>query len=145
MGLLDGVLGGSQRRGGGMNPAIMALLGALAVHGYQNRDKLGSLFGGNPSMGGTGMGGQSSSGGLGGLLGGLGGMLGGGASGGALSGGLGDLMDRFQRQGQGETAQSWVSTGPNRPIAPDQLEETLGFDTIDALQKQTGLPREELL
>jgi hypothetical protein len=46
MGLLDGVLGGSQRRGGGVNPAILALLGALAVHGYQNRDKLAGMFGG---------------------------------------------------------------------------------------------------
>jgi uncharacterized protein YidB (DUF937 family) len=35
--------------------------------------------------------------------------------------------------------------GPNEDIAPGDLEQALGGDTIDALSQQTGLDRDELL
>jgi len=58
-------------------------------------------------------------GGLGDLMkGGLGGLLAGGAAGSILSGGLGDLLKQFQEKGQGDAANSWVSNGPNKQIAP---------------------------
>jgi uncharacterized protein YidB (DUF937 family) len=86
--------------------------------------------------------------------GGLAGMLGTGQSpgaagdplsGGALSGGLKDLLDRFRQSGQEDKAQSWVSTGPNKPIAPTELEQALGEERIQWLMEQTGMPREQLL
>ena len=40
---------------------------------------------------------------------------------------------------------SWVKTGPNKPITPAQLEQAIGPDVLDTLTKQTGLSREELL
>jgi uncharacterized protein YidB (DUF937 family) len=132
---------------------MVALLGMLAVAGYQNRDKLGSMLGGmggGNQAGGAGAGGQSA-GGLGGLGGMLGGALG-GAGGGMgdglgsiLSGGLGDLVDRFNGAGQGQKAQSWIGTGDNEPIEPTDLERTLGEDTINELQEKTGLSRQDLL
>ncbi|MBV8808232.1 MAG: YidB family protein [Acidobacteriaceae bacterium] len=122
-------------------PSMTALLGLLAVAGYQNRDKIAEMFGGggqNPSAG-------VGQGGLGGLLGQLTGGLGGASAGGILSGGLSELVDRFKQSGHGDTAESWVRTGPNKPVAPPQLEQAIGPEVLDTLSRQTGLSRQELL
>ncbi len=158
MGLLDNVLGGSGRgRSGGMSPSMMALLSVLAVAGYQHRDKLGDLLGQATQRTGTSGGSTAGGGGLGGLLGslgggggGLGGLLGGGGggggmAGGGLAGGLGGLVDSFRQSGQEETARSWVEHGPNRPVAPNEIEQAIGVEAINNLAGQTGLSREELL
>jgi uncharacterized protein YidB (DUF937 family) len=79
------------------------------------------------------------------LLGQLSSSLGGTNAGGILSGGLGELVDRFKQSGQGETAESWVKTGPNKQLAPTELERAIGPEVLDTLSKQTGLKREELL
>jgi uncharacterized protein YidB (DUF937 family) len=126
-------------------PSMVALLGLLALAGYQNRDKLAEAIRG---MGQNkdrppGEGGRQE--GLGGVLGGLGGILGGATSGSVLSGGIGDLVDRFRQTGQGEAAESWVRKGPNQAISPDQLERALGADVVATLAEKTGLSREELL
>jgi len=130
-------------------PSMTALLGLLAVAGYQNRDKIAEMLrgagGGGSGGGGGGMPGQS--GGLGGVLEQLRGSLGGGGggAGGFLSGGLAELIDRFKQNGQGETVDSWVGTGPNKQIAPPQLEQAIGPDVLDALSRQTGLSKQELV
>ena len=36
-------------------------------------------------------------------------------------------------------------TGPNKSVAPAQLEQAIGPEVLDTLSKQTGLSREELL
>lgn len=79
------------------------------------------------------------------LPGGLGELLGGAAAGTALSGGLGALIKEFQQGGLGQAAQTWVGTGPNQQIASNDLARALGSDTLDALSKQTGVGREDLL
>jgi uncharacterized protein YidB (DUF937 family) len=130
-------------------PSMTALLGLLAVAGYQNRDKLAEMLGGGSQPGSgsqpAGPGGTSQQGGLGGLLGNLTGALGGAGAGGLLSGGLGELVERFTQTGQGEAAQSWVRQGPNQQIAPPELEQAIGPDVLATLSQQTGLSREELL
>jgi uncharacterized protein YidB (DUF937 family) len=73
------------------------------------------------------------------------GSLGGAGAGGFLSGGLGELIDRFKQNGQGDTVDSWVGTGPNKQIAPSQLEQAIGPDVLATLSRQTGLSKEELL
>lgn len=122
-------------------PSLTALLGLLAVAGYQNRDKLAEMLGGSSSTspGASGQGGQQ--GGLGGLL----ANLGGGGVGGLLGGGLSDLVERFKQNGQGDVAESWVRQGPNQPVAPHQLEQAIGPDVLATLSEQTGLSQEELL
>jgi uncharacterized protein YidB (DUF937 family) len=120
-------------------PSMTALLGLLAIAGYQNRDKLAEIFGGLGTPGSTGQGGLS------GLLRQLSGSLGGASAGGILSGGLGEIVDRFKQSGQGDTADSWVKTGPNKPCTADQLEQAIGPEVLDNLSKQTGLTREELV
>jgi uncharacterized protein YidB (DUF937 family) len=118
-------------------PSMTALLGLLAIAGYQNRDKIAEMLGGL----GQRTPGSTTQGGLGGLL----GSLGGASAGGILSGGLGELIDRFKKAGQGETAESWVNTGPNKPCTSTQLERAIGPEVLDTLSKQTGLSRDELL
>ena len=141
-------------------PSMTALLGLIAIAGYQNRDKLAELLrgtgGSSPNTpGGPGQIGQQGSGlggpigqqqgGLGGLLGSLGGAGAAGGLGGLLGGGLGELVERFKQAGHGEVADSWVGTGPNRQVAPHDLENAIGSDVLEDLTRQTGLSREEIL
>lgn len=138
--------------------ALKALLGVLAVAGYQNRDKIAEILKGlrNPQQpgpdgkpqSGGGLGdileGLTGNSGTGGSLGGLGGLFS-GAAGGGIAGSLGELLRQFQQKGQGETADSWVKPGDNAPIDDTQLSEVLGPEILDDLVARTGLSREEIL
>jgi uncharacterized protein YidB (DUF937 family) len=148
-------LGGGGHRGG-MSPLTIALLGVLAYRTLHGKGRLADILGmntGASAPAGTVPGaapGASAPGGLGsvlpgGLGGGLGGMLGGILGGGALSGGLQDLLKQFQQNGHGDKAESWISTGANKPIAPQELEQALGDERIDWLTRETGMSREQLL
>jgi uncharacterized protein YidB (DUF937 family) len=124
-------------------PSMVALLGLLAVAGYQNREKIGEFinsFGKKPS--GEGVNPQA---GQQGALGRLGELVGGTSAGGILSDGLGGLVDQFKQSGQGNLADSWVKTGPNQPVTPNQVEQAIGSDVLAALVERTGLSRDELL
>lgn len=133
-------------------PSMTALLGLLAIAGYQNKDKLSEWLGGNhaavqpvgsgsvPSVPPAGQ--TAGAGGLGGLLSGLTGQR---DASSFLGGGLNDLVDKFRQSGQGTVADSWVNHGPNQAIGPQQMEQAIGGDTLEALTRQTGLSRDELL
>jgi uncharacterized protein YidB (DUF937 family) len=58
---------------------------------------------------------------------------------------LGEVVKIFQQTGQAHVAQSWIGTGPNQSISPGDLEKTVGVDVLEALSRQTGMPRDELL
>ena len=125
-------------------PSMTALLGLLAIAGYQNRDKIAEMLRGGGQR--TPVPGQVPQGGAGAATpGNLGGILGGAGIGEVLSGGLRELMDAFKQQGHGEVADSWVASGPNKQIAPPQLEQAIGPDVLETLSQQTGLSREEIL
>jgi uncharacterized protein YidB (DUF937 family) len=146
-----------------MSKINLALLGLLAYRTFQGKGRLADMLGTNrapaPQPGdvhppganpyGGNAGATEAGGGLGDLLrgglGGLGGLLGGGAAGGLLAGGLGDLLKQFQQHGQGEAAQSWVGTGPNQSVPPQNIEAALGPDKIAWLMRETGMTRAELL
>jgi uncharacterized protein YidB (DUF937 family) len=124
-------------------PSMTALLGLLAIAGYQNRDKLAEMLrGAGATNTNPGTGSQPASGGL---LGNLGGMLGGAGVGGLLNGGIGELLEKFKQNGQGETAQSWINDGPNQEISPPQLKQAIGPDVLQTLEEQTGLSQQEIL
>jgi len=125
-------------------PSMTALLGLLALAGYQNRDKLSELLKGAGNSG-TQPGSTHAQGPMGGLLGSLGGLFAGGGVGGVLNGGLGELLERFKQNGHGDAAESWISAGPNKELPPPQLKQAIGSDVLAALEQQTGLPQEELL
>jgi uncharacterized protein YidB (DUF937 family) len=54
-------------------------------------------------------------------------------------GGLQQLVSSFQQKGLGDIIGSWISTGANQPISPDQLQKALGPDQLGRLARQTGL------
>jgi uncharacterized protein YidB (DUF937 family) len=126
-------------------PSMVALLGLLAVAGYQNREKIAEALGGRKQLPGSQPGQTNQQADQGGLLGKLGGLLGGASAGNVLSGGLGDLVDHFKRNGQGQAVDSWVGTGPNQPLRADQLEQAIGPDVLNTLAQHTGLSQQELL
>jgi len=129
---------------------MLALLGLLAVAGYQNRDKIQEVignvaqgnFGGAPGLSPAPATQPASAGGLGGLLGDL---FGGANPGQTMHGGLTDLINHITGNGHGEAAQSWVQDGPNRGLGTNELESALGSQTIAELSQRTGLTKEDLL
>ena len=127
------------------SPSLVALLGLLAVAGYQNRDKLSEIMnarGTDPTRPG---GPDGQAGPLDGPLDGLRQMLGGSAGGGGVLSGLSELFERFSNPVQKAKVDTWVHRGPNAPLAPEELAEALDDETLAELGAKTGLSREELL
>lgn len=104
-------------------PSLTALLGLVALAGYQNRDKIGefvkNLSGGasaaNPATA---------------------------AIPGGLSGALGSLVTHLNANGLGNAANSWVGKGQNASVSSGQLSQALGPDVIAAIAAKTGLSAE---
>jgi len=121
-------------------PSMTALLGLLAVAGFQNRDKLAEWFSGAQSA-------QAPAGAPTGLdkVVGAGTAAGAGGIGGMLGGGLQELIERFRQGGRGDAADSWVRQGPNQPISGTDLEQAIGPAVLADLEQRTGLSRDELL
>lgn len=142
---LHDMLTGGTSTGGGI-----ATGGTAPGGGGSFLDQIGGMLGGG-NVGGSATGGQGGgiTGGGGGLGGLLGSVLGGGAAAGGLGGlagsGLGGLLERFAQNGQGNIMQSWINSGSNQPIAPTQLDQALGPQTVDELSEKTGLGRDDLL
>jgi uncharacterized protein YidB (DUF937 family) len=148
---------------GGMSPMTMAIIALIGWKAFKHltASQPGASAAPPPSGASTGGGAGSALGGGGGLAGGLagglpgglgdllkgplGGLLGGAAAGSVISGGLGDLMKQLQQGGQGDAANSWVGTGQNKAIAPNDLAKALGADQIESLASQSGMSRDDLL
>jgi uncharacterized protein YidB (DUF937 family) len=115
---------------------MTALLGLLAIAGYQNRDKIAEML-------------KNVSGKAGGaapaLPGNLGNILAGTSVGGLLTNGLNEMMDKFNQAGHGDKVDSWVGTGPNKDVAPPDLKNALGPDVLSALARATGMSEQDLL
>jgi uncharacterized protein YidB (DUF937 family) len=113
MGLLDALIGN--------------VLGS-ALGGNQRQDPLGSV------LGGLGGGSQGQGGNL--LLQVLLSLL-------QQNGGLEGVLGRLRQGGLGQQADSWVGTGQNMNISPDQLQQIFGSSTISDLAAQLGMPEAE--
>jgi uncharacterized protein YidB (DUF937 family) len=59
--------------------------------------------------------------------------------------GLGGLIDQFQKKGLGEVIDSWVNSGQNKSVAPDQVSVVLGGDVVNELSRRTGLSRDQVV
>jgi uncharacterized protein YidB (DUF937 family) len=64
---------------------------------------------------------------------------------GSILDGLGGLIKQFQQKGLGDTVDSWVATGKNKNVAPDQVSVALGGDVVDELSQRTGLTRDQVV
>ena len=126
-------------------PSLLALLGLVAVAGYQNRDKLRDMIG-DAQRGGSGR-----------------------SDAGpdrrnpaacwtkSVRCSVPEIPDGTYRRawalssaafvppGKGRRQNSWVSTEANKELQPDELEKAIGDDTIDELSQKTGLSRDEIV
>jgi uncharacterized protein YidB (DUF937 family) len=59
-------------------------------------------------------------------------------------GGLAGLVQACQSKGLGDIVSSWISTGPNAPIAASQIKEVLGDERIGQLAGKIGLTPDAL-
>jgi len=137
-GMANGPHGQTSGSTGGMSPLTMGLLALLAYKAFKGgqQPQPSTPTSGHP---------DARTGGLDNWLGGLGNLIASGAAGGVLSNGLGELVRRLQESGQGHVADSWVRPGPNASLTEHDLEKAVGADTLDALARQTGTPRDRLL
>jgi len=124
MGLLDDVLGSAVPGGGLAKPLMIAATALLAARGT---GALGNLLGGGGATAPNqppGMPTQPQ---------------------GGLLGGLSSLVERFQQNGHGDVINSWIGSGQNQPIAPDQLHQALGPDAVNNLSRLTGVSGQDLV
>ena len=125
-------------------PSMTALLGLLALAGYQNRDKIAEMLKGatgNNAQPGAG----NQQGPLGGLLGNLGGALGRRRRRRSAWRRAGRVARTVQAERPGRCCRVLDQQGPNKELPAPQLKQAIGADVLAALEQQTGLSQEELL
>ena len=120
-------------------PSLLALLGLVAVAGYQNRDRISEML--SDARQKTYAPGQTMPPATSGFMAEVGQFF----QTSHLSTALNDLVARFKASGRGGTADSWVSDKANMPLGVDALEAALGNETLAELAQKTGLSRAELL
>jgi uncharacterized protein YidB (DUF937 family) len=59
-------------------------------------------------------------------------------------GGVQGVVSQFEKNGLGATVQSWVGTGPNQPVSPDDVQRVLGPDLLKQLSEKTGTSIQDL-
>ena len=62
----------------------------------------------------------------------------------ASQGGIAALVQKFAGSGLGDIVNSWVSTGQNKGITPQQVQQGLGPDLITQLSERTGMGQEDV-
>ncbi len=58
---------------------------------------------------------------------------------GSAGGGFGELIQKLQAGGLGDVVGSWISTGPNQSVSPNQMQDALGPDLISQIAAQLGI------
>lgn len=119
MGLLDDVLGSAVPQGSSVAKPLIIALGALLASGalFKNAGGGAQPSGATPRPG---------------------------APGSDLAGGLGGLLSQFQQSGLGDVMKSWIGTGQNQPISPNQLGSALGPTIIKVLAQKTGMSEQDI-
>ena len=59
-------------------------------------------------------------------------------------GGIQGIAAQMEKQGLGATVQSWIGTGANQPISPDQVHQVFGSGMIAQLAAKAGMNPQEL-
>ena len=59
-------------------------------------------------------------------------------------GGLQGVVSEFDKKGLGATVKSWVGTGPNQSISPDEVHKALGPELLQQLSEKSGLSVQDL-
>jgi uncharacterized protein YidB (DUF937 family) len=53
--------------------------------------------------------------------------------------GLSDLVEQLSKKGLGNIVQSWVGTGPNQSVTPDQLSQAMDPGMLQQLAGKLGI------
>jgi uncharacterized protein YidB (DUF937 family) len=53
--------------------------------------------------------------------------------------GLTDMVEQLSKKGLGSVVQSWVGTGPNQPVTPDQLGKAMDPSMLQQLASKLGI------
>ncbi|MBV9826487.1 MAG: DUF937 domain-containing protein [Alphaproteobacteria bacterium] len=72
-------------------------------------------------------------------------LLGGQGTAQGQAGGLGGLIDQFRAAGLGHVADSWVGSGTNQPVSPQQLQTVFGNEQVQSLSQQAGMAPQDFL
>ena len=59
-------------------------------------------------------------------------------------GGISGLQQMFQQKGLGGVIASWIGTGQNLPISPDQLQNVLHSDALQNIVAKTGMDQAQV-
>jgi len=59
------------------------------------------------------------------------------------AGGIQGVMEKFQKSGLGDIVASWVGTGQNQSITPDQITQALGQENIQVITQEVNIPAEQ--
>ncbi len=110
-------------------PSMAALLGLVAVAGWQNRDKISSFVNGLTGGGGAAAPAAPASTQIPG----------------GLAGALSGLVNHMKENGAGDIANSWVGTGQNLPVNGAQLSQILGPDLVNKISSTTGLTPDQIV
>lgn len=54
-------------------------------------------------------------------------------------GGLSGLLQKFEANGMGDVAKSWISQGQNQPVSGDQLHKVLDPATVTEVSQHLGM------
>jgi uncharacterized protein YidB (DUF937 family) len=65
-----------------------------------------------------------------------------GSKGGEGTNGLESLMAQFNESGLGDKIQSWLKSGDNTSVSPDEIKRVLG-DDVDEVAREAGVDRDE--
>ena len=58
-------------------------------------------------------------------------------------GGIDGLMSKFDAAGLGDLARSWVGTGENAAVSPEQVKEALGTEELEKVASEAGVSADE--
>jgi uncharacterized protein YidB (DUF937 family) len=59
-------------------------------------------------------------------------------------GGLSSLIQQFQQAGLGQQMNSWIGTGQNLPISPEQLKQVFGQGQLGQMASSSGLQETQI-
>jgi uncharacterized protein YidB (DUF937 family) len=58
-------------------------------------------------------------------------------------GGIGGLVEAFQKQGLGGVVNSWVGTGANQAVSPQQVQSALGDQQVQDIASKLGVSTQD--
>src|ERR1700761_4091312 len=61
------------------------------------------------------------------------------------SGGLAELIQKLEQGGLGPAVQSWVGTGENQAVSPQELHSALGEEQVQQIAGQAGMQPHDFL